>query len=60
MGKLIGPGAILLLYLAIIVYSFMKRRNKGNDKPQEHPCEYCLRWEECNGVDADICPLIKK
>lgn len=21
------------------------------------PCETCLRWPECNGVDADTCPL---
>lgn len=20
-------------------------------------CESCLRWPECNGVDADNCPL---
>lgn len=23
----------------------------------DHPCETCLRWPECNGVDADNCPL---
>ena len=21
------------------------------------PCESCLRWSECNGVDRDTCPL---
>ena len=21
------------------------------------PCETCLRWPECNGVDAEICPV---
>ena len=21
------------------------------------PCESCLRWSECNGVDIDNCPL---
>lgn len=25
----------------------------------DHPCETCLRWPECNGVDADNCPLCK-
>lgn len=20
------------------------------------PCDTCLRWPECNGVDADNCP----
>lgn len=23
---------------------------------QQNPCETCLRWEECNGVDKE-CPL---
>ena len=25
-------------------------------KPKEDPCETCLRWPECNGVDEE-CPL---
>ena len=24
---------------------------------EESPCETCLRWEECNGVDKDNCPM---
>lgn len=23
------------------------------------PCETCLRWPECNGVDAEQCPLMR-
>ena len=23
---------------------------------EEWPCDSCLRWEECNGVDRDNCP----
>lgn len=23
------------------------------------PCETCLRWPECNGVDANTCPLCR-
>ena len=23
------------------------------------PCETCLRWPECNGVDAAICPMCR-
>lgn len=30
-------------------------REEENRKPKEDPCETCLRWEECNGVDQD-CP----
>lgn len=22
------------------------------------PCETCLRWPECNGVDAENCPVV--
>lgn len=24
------------------------------------PCDTCLRWSECNGVEKDTCPLCKK
>lgn len=27
---------------------------------KDNPCETCLRWYECNGVDRDICPLCKE
>ena len=23
------------------------------------PCDTCVRWPECNGVDADTCPRCK-
>ena len=23
----------------------------------DHPCGTCLRWSECNGIDAENCPL---
>lgn len=23
----------------------------------DNPCETCLRWPECNGVDKESCPL---
>lgn len=26
---------------------------------KKDPCDTCLRWPECNGVDADTCPLCK-
>ena len=25
------------------------------EEVEDDPCEYCLRWEECNGVDRDYC-----
>lgn len=27
---------------------------------EEIPCDTCLRWEECNGVDVDNCPLFQE
>lgn len=57
---LIVPGLVIVLYIAIILYSFRKRKKRNEEKKQVSPCEYCLRWEECNGVDAEFCPLIKK
>ncbi len=24
-----------------------------------HPCDTCLRWAECNGIDVDSCQLVK-
>lgn len=26
---------------------------------KKDPCDTCLRWPECNGVDANTCPLCK-
>lgn len=23
----------------------------------DHPCETCTRWSECNGIDKNNCPL---
>lgn len=31
---------------------------KNNSLPENDPCETCLRWYECNGVDEE-CPLKK-
>ena len=28
------------------------------DAETESPCEECLRWPECNGVDREYCPLL--
>lgn len=29
-------------------------------KMNPDPCDTCLRWSECNGVDADTCPLCSR
>ena len=28
---------------------------KTTAQQQADPCEFCLRWEECNGVDIEFC-----
>lgn len=30
----------------------------SRQEEKEHPCETCVRWSECNGVDDD-CPRRK-
>jgi len=27
------------------------------NEPRNEPCDDCLRWSECNGVDKDYCPM---
>ena len=58
--NLIIPGLILVMYVSIIIYSFSRSKKKKEMKEEKLPCEDCLRWEECNGVDVDLCPLCKK
>lgn len=60
MMNLIGPVLILVGYVGIIIYSFSRSKKKQEMKEETLPCESCLRWEECNGVDVDFCPLCKK
>lgn len=36
-----------------------ERRMVKQIKKSAPPCETCLRWPECNGVDAEACPLGK-
>lgn len=60
MRSLIIPALILVFYAGIIIYSFSRSKEKKEKKEEMIPCEYCLRWSECNGIDADFCPLCKK
>ena len=47
--------AIILLIVAACckVSGVCSRQEEDN-----HPCGFCVRWEECNGVDED-CPRRK-
>lgn len=52
---------IFILAVCAAVLAMLADYDKQEDKPQKKkdPCECCLRWYECNGVDDD-CPLWKE
>lgn len=51
-GTVLGFG----LWLPLLVLSMREKKNKPvRVQQEESPCETCLRWPECNGVDED-CP----
>lgn len=47
--------------LAIILYTIAIIHVRKSDHKEEaeiyDPCETCVRWSECNGIDKDYCPL---
>ena len=50
---------LVLILLALILASLVSMRIssiRSMEREKKDPCETCLRWEECNGVDED-CPL---
>ena len=49
----IGAAAIAVLVAALCKVA--ARDSKQEEK--EHPCAYCQRWGECNGVD-EACPWL--
>lgn len=61
---------IILVFVVVLVYGCLtvsaresrreEHRRTANPTPPKtpvEPCEKCLRWPECNGVDQD-CPLL--
>ena len=49
--------AVLAVALMIVLSALRMSGICSRMEEKAHPCAYCLRWEECNGVDADICPI---
>jgi hypothetical protein len=37
-----------------------KKPQEAMSRKRKDPCENCLRWPECNGVDANTCPLCRR
>ena len=52
---------VILLVAGVIVFLAAKAVQISHQKQEEQkedPCDRCLRWPECNGVDED-CPIKK-
>lgn len=60
------------VYLSLVIASVAAKRRRPRHKmpsPAEvmekeaeraDPCDTCLRWYECNGVDRDSCPIVER
>ena len=46
---------ICVILAAVLFYACCVQSGKDARKEEEHPCDSCLRWDECNGVD-EYCP----
>ena len=56
----IFTGIVILLVavgIGILLAEALERRNQKREETED-PCEKCLRWPECNGVD-EACPVRK-
>ena len=47
---------VAVAVIAAIVAAWCKIAGRGSrEEEKAHPCSWCQRWGECNGVD-DACP----
>ena len=47
---------IVIAVIAVLVaLACCKVSGRCSREEEEHPCQTCVRWEECNGVD-ESCP----
>ena len=47
---------IVIAAIAVLVaLACCKVSGRCSREEEEHPCQTCVRWEECNGVD-ESCP----
>ena len=47
--------ALGILGATLMEKSKPRQKKQIHEQEKEDPCETCLRWPECNGVDPD-CP----
>lgn len=50
--------AVVVLIAALVAALCKVAGRDSKQEEKEHPCAYCQRWGECNGVD-ESCPLIQ-
>ncbi len=51
---------ICLIGIAVLFYAcFVLSGKYDREEEREHPCDTCLRWSECNGVDEN-CQVTNK
>ena len=49
---------VICIILAAVILFYACCKISGDcarEEEREHPCTYCQRWGECNGVDEE-CP----
>jgi hypothetical protein len=53
---------IALVFLIVLFFESLAKLRKWHtwQGPDVEPCENCLRWSECHGVDAENCPQHKE
>ena len=59
--------SVIIIFLVLVVLAGLRiaslyhaeTADRRRRKKKENPCESCLRWDECNGVDRE-CPLRKE
>ena len=54
---IVAAVVILIARVSVRLYQ-LSRREECNCTERESPCDSCLRWAECNGVDEQ-CPHIE-
>lgn len=56
--EMIGVVFFLLTLFALCVGA-LNWDTEQHGKDETDPCQSCLRWTECNGVDHDICDICR-
>ena len=50
----------LILFAGVGIIGRKRSGEQLQNEPEADPCDICLRWSECHGVDAETCPQHKE